>query len=570
MDSPRLKREYWLYGLAFVLALVLRLIRLGAFPLSDVEAVPALQAIQVALGAHPIIGPHPAYVLLTGIFFFAFQSTNFLARIVPALAGSALVFAPILFKQRLKPRTALVLAFFLALDPGLLALSRQAGSGILSVTFLLFAWGSWEHKSARWAGVLAALALFSGPALWAGLLGLGLTWAILQGLEYRAQKDEQPLALDQPSPVADLWKPFLQTFIPTLLLFGTLFFVVPAGLNGIVASLTSYLQGWSQPANVSSRFVFASLLFYQPLTILLAVIMLVRGWACGSRRVIRLSVWLLASLLLAVFYPARQVQGLVWALIPLSALAALELARHFDLRPHERIEVAGVILLTVTILIFAWFDLASLVWTPVPSDPSTLRVWLFFGSLVLLAVSLLLVAVGWSMRTARLGAVWGLTIMLGIFTLGAGLGAGRIRSDYSSEFWAVGSYPVHAGLISASVDQLSEMKTGNVDTLPVTVSGLNSPALLWALRRHPVNVVDAVDISASPSIVITPLADNPKLAAAYRGQDFTWNQQTTWTSNNLNDWLHWIVLRDMPQSYDTILLWARADLFLDTAHPPAP
>jgi len=564
MDSSRLKREYWLYGLAFGLALVLRLVRLGIFPLSDVEAAPALQAIQVALGARPIIGPQSAYVLLTGIFFFAFESTNFLARLVPALAGSALVFAPIFFKQRLKPRTALVLAFFLALDPGLLALSRQAGSGILSAAFLLFAWGLWERKSARWAGMLAALALLSGPALWAGLLGLGLTWAILQGLEHRS------LITDHRSLLTALWKPFLQTFIPTLLLFGTLFLVIPAGLNGLLASLTSYLQGWSQPAGVSSRFVFASLLFYQPLTVLLAVVMLVRGWTCGSRRVIRLSVWLLVSLLLAVFYPARQVQGLVWALIPLSALAALELARHFDLRPHERIEVAGVILLTVIVLIFAWFDLASLVWTPVPSGASTMRVWLFFGSLILLIVSILLVAVGWSIRTARLGAVWGVTIMLGVYMLGAGLAAGRIRSDYSAEFWAVGSYPVHAELISATVDQLSEIKTGSVDTLPVTVSGIHSPALLWALRRHPVNVVDVVDVSASPAIVITPLVDNPKLAAAYRGQDFTWNQQTAWTSNNINDWLRWIVLRDMPQSFDTLLLWARADLFLDTAHPPAP
>ena len=576
MDSPRLKREFWLYGLAFGLALALRLIRLGAFPLTDTEAAPALQALQVVLGARPVIGPHSAYVLLTGIFFFAFESSNFLARFVPALAGSSLVFVPLLFKHRLKPRTALVLAFFLAFDPGLLALSRQAGSGILSVTFLLFSWGLWERKSTRLAGVLAAFALLSGPSLWAGLLGLGLTWAILQGLEYRSQKDEKPQNTES-VPFGDhrllntgSLKSALPSFFITLVLFGTFFFLIPGGLNGMIASLIAYFQGWSLPSGVSGRFIFSSLFFYQPLSILLAVVMLVRGWWVGSRRVIRLSVWLLVALLLAVFYPARQVQDLVWALIPLSALAALELARHFDLRPNERVEVFGVTLLTVIILIFAWFDLAGLVWSPTPEGGTNLRVWLFFGSLFLIVISLLLVAVGWSIRTARLGGVWGVTIMLGIFMLGAGLGAGRIRVDYSSEFWASGSYPVHAELLAATVDQLSEWKTGNVDTLPVTVTGLDSPALLWALRGHEVSVVDTLDASSAPAIVITPLQDSVNLAASYRGQDFTWDQQTTWNNVTLNDWLRWIVLREMPQSYDTILLWARNDLFLDAASQTAP
>ena len=155
MDSPRTSRTGWLYGLAFLLALILRIIQLGLFPLTDAEAAPALQALQIAQGAHPAIGPQTAYVLLTSILFFIFGSFNFLARFVPALTGSLLVFVPFLFQQRLKPRPALVLAFFLAIDPGFFALSRQAGSDILSVAFLLFAWGLWERKSWRAAGAVA-------------------------------------------------------------------------------------------------------------------------------------------------------------------------------------------------------------------------------------------------------------------------------------------------------------------------------------------------------------------------------------------------------------------------------
>jgi hypothetical protein len=303
---------------------------------------------------------------------------------------------------------------------------------------------------------------------------------------------------------------------------------------------------------------------------LFALIGIIRGIQVGSRRVIRLGVWMLAALLLAAFYPGRQVQDLVWMLIPFSALAALELSRHMDLRPSERAEVFGVTALSVVILIFAWSNLASLVWSPTPSGQVNLRVWLFFGSIFLLVVSLLLIAVGWSTRTARLGAVWSVVIALGVFMLGAGMGAGRIRADVTSEFWSESAYPAHADLLSATVDQLSEWETGSATSLPVTVSGVDSPALLWALRRHEVIIVDSLDASTAPALLITPLRNDPTLAAPYRGQDFTWSKKTDWNNGLFDNWLKWAVLRTMPQSFDTILLWARDDLFLDSINHFAP
>lgn len=556
MDSPRFKREFVLYGLAFLLALTLRLVRLGAFPLTDSEAAAALQALDVVRGLREGVGPHSLYVLLTSAFFFSFDSTNFFARLAPALTGSLLVFAPMLFQHRLKPRTSLILAFFLALDPGLLALSRQAGSAIFAVTFLLFAWGCWERGHTKWAGLCAALALLSGPAFWPGLLGLGLTWAILQGMNYRSADSDRP---------SDL-RGFGLAFLAALVLFGTFFFLVPAGLGGIFDGLTEYLRNWTVPSNVPSSHLYLSLLFYQPLTVLFALVGIIRGWMAGSRRVTRLSIWLLVAVLLAVFYPGRQVHDLVWALIPLSALAALELSRHLDVRAGERGEVLGVTALTFIILIFAWLDLASLAWSPAVPGQANLRLGLFVAAILLLAVSLLLVSVGWSIRSARFGAVWGVSIVLVLLTLSAGMGAGHIRAGYSAELWDAGPYPAHADLLAATVDQLSQWGTGSDTDLPVTVLNLKSPALMWALHRHEVTVVGALDASTSPAILITPLQGEPALAAAYRGQDFTWNQVPTW-QGGFDAWLQWLVTRNMPQSIDTILLWGRADLFLDSNTP---
>src|SRR5512147_1735112 len=185
MNSSSIKNEGWLYGLAFLIALGFRFIQLSASPLTDSEATLALQALHIALGKAPLLSPQPGYILLTSILFAVIESTNFMARFVPALVGSALVFAPYFFREKIKPQPALILAFLFAIDPGLVALSRQASGTILAVTFLLFAWGMWLNRRAIPAGIFAGLALLSGPSLWMGLLILGLSQLFLQGTQAR-------------------------------------------------------------------------------------------------------------------------------------------------------------------------------------------------------------------------------------------------------------------------------------------------------------------------------------------------------------------------------------------------
>ena len=380
-----------LYVIVFLLALAVRLIRLGTWTLTDVEAQWALQALGVAQGAHPALGSNPAYVLLTTIvFFFYGGGTNFWARFVPALAGSFIVFVPFLFRERLKPRPSLILAFFLAFDPGLVALSRQAGSSILAVTFVLFAWGFWQRKRPQLAGVFAGLALLSGASLWEGLLGLGLTWAILQALEARRKTESAS------SPVRGEWLSALWYGIGTLLVGGTLFFLSPNGLSAWLSSLPEYLSGWTRSSGISAGMMIFSLIAYQPLAVILAAIAIVRGWINGSRRIMRLSIWALVALLLALFYPFHQVSDLVWMLIPLWSLAALELARVVNVLPEERRQVIGVAGLSIFILFFVWLQFLFITTLPIPSSQASDRIWLLFGSLILLVICVLLVAVGWS------------------------------------------------------------------------------------------------------------------------------------------------------------------------------
>jgi len=571
MNSRYPRTEIIAYLLAFLLALGLRLILLGQLPLTDSEATLALQALKIAQGEPTSLSSPVAYVNLTAVLFFVFGSFNFLARLVPALVGSALVFAPALFRGWLRPRAMIILAFFLAIDPGLVALSRQVGSPILAVTFSAFAVGLWLQKKPRLAGVFAALALLSGPAFWAGLLGVLLAWMISHFLtgspvEAGTQGETEPAPRNTKYSLSITNYQLPISAIITILLASSLFLLVPHGLGAWLTALPDYLRGWVTPSAVPSSRLYIALGVYQLLGLVWAVIAIVRGWLTGSAKIIRLSLWMLVALLLASFYPARQTADLAWTLLPLWTLAALEFSHHLTVSREDRLETAGVIVFTLLLLGFIWMDFIAMYFTPITTAEGQLRLGLLVGALVLLIISVTLVAYGWSERIARVGSAWGVIIILGLYTLGSAWGASGLRNPKAVELWDAGMSIAQADLLTQTANQVSEWATGQADDLPVTIYGVDSPALLWALRHRQVEVVLALDPASAPSLVITPPQQDLQLASAYRGQDFSWRQSPVWESFP-SFTLQWLTLRELPTQSETIILWARNDLFIDARKP---
>jgi len=577
MNSSRLKikNEGWLYWLAFLIALGFRFIQLGASPLSDSEATLALQALHIAQGQSPLLDPQPAYILFTSILFAITESTNFMARFVPALVGSMLVFIPYFFREKLNPRPALILAFLVAFDPGLVALSRQANGTMLAVTFLLFAWGLWINGRAIPAGVFTGLALLSGTSLWAGLLALALTWIFRRGTEARSTSDQSQMPNYQ-SPVSNLQfsntelRPTLLALIATLVFGGTLFFISPNGLSAWLSSLPAYLSGWVSPAVMTPGRMLLTFLAYEPLGIFLATLSILRGFRSKSKRIIRLGLWLGVSLLLAIFY--RQATELVWVIIPLLTLAALELSRSLEVQSEERVEVGVVVTAIMILLIYIWFNISNIAVNPYAQIPAVMPIFgevqnpryvILYGASAILIVCVAMVGFGWSPRIARLGTAWAFTIFLGFYSLATAWGASGLRNLDGVELWTPDPKPLHADLLLASVNDISEFSLGHVDSQPVIIVGIDSPALEWVLRDHQVKVVSVLDPQVAPPLVITLTMDNLNLPSAYRGQDFTWRQTPRWDQIQNADWWSWLVYRQLPRENETVILWARDDLFPD-------
>ena len=580
--SRRFNTETLLFFLAFALAVVLRLMHLGNLPLSDREAALALQAWQAGQGLHPILGPEPGYVALTAALFFLFGSSDVLARLVPVFAGSALVLVPWILRERLPGRSALYLAFIFALEPGLLALSRTAGSVMLAVSLTLLAIALWFTRRPRWGGAFGGLALLSGPALVPGLLGLGLAILMNGGRFWDEAAPPDDDGSPQGSPASNAFKgagepsedspgtaredalAALGVGVGVFVFAGSLLFLLPRGLGAAFSALPAYLRGWVSFPDVPLSRLLIALVVYQAFGIIFALVGLVSGRSTRSRLASGLGFWFLTALVLALVYPSRQVADLAWALIPLWTLAAIGLDRALDFSRENPWETAGLAALTLTLLGFAYLNFDNLALLAVPPQDAGVR-WAFIGgTIVMLGAVIALVALGWSADIAKRGAIWGIVIALGLYTLSAAFGAAGLKAQPTRELWQDSPVVFDADLLSMTLDELSVTSRGAADSLPVTVYGVESPALMWVLRDWSLEQTAAPSLDSSSPLIIGPDQADASFGAAYRGQDFIWRLYPAWDGPKPYEWLRWIANRDMPAGQEKIILWARTDLFPDS------
>lgn len=552
------KYEPLLYGLVLLLALLVRIANLGAIPLSDYEAGWALQSLDSLHSQQVLVGPQPAYVQITTLLFFVFGQGNLIARLFPALLGSLVVIVPLFFRNRLGQIPALILALALAIDPGLVGLSRQIGTPVVALAAGVLAWGLWRWSKPELAGITLGLALMGGESFWLGLAGWGVAMLLARrGGWFRQEDSDETL----PSVSRDRYLRLGIYAGGTLLVVGGLFFLRLRGLNGIVAGFSAFLQGWIKPADVSLFNLLAALPVYQPGAVVFGLIGAVRGWQTRSGIDRFLSVWALAAFILAVIYPAHQVGDLLWVVLPLWALAVREITRYLPGSEIPMLPAIGQAVLTVVILLFSSLQLAALTNNSTPVETQQIHALSIAGALVFLALTTFLIIWGWSSSIAVRGLVWGLSCFLLLYTITMMTGAAALRPEPTAELWDRDARVTQGTLLINSLNDLSQWHTGFTDTLDVVVSGIKSPGLRWALRYYPkTQFVDRLAVGLNPSVVITA-QDQPDLAAAYRGQNLVWSQVPEWSLMLPAEYLPWLVYHTAPVRKTTLFLWVRTDIF---------
>ena len=565
MKREKIAIETGLYGCAFLIGLLIRFYRLGSFPLGDAEASLALQALALSKGDLPLLQSLTGYLASTKLFFSLFEATPFLARLWPALIGSLLIGVPFLYRKILGKGPAVVLAFGFALDGVLISASRQINGEILAVTFLLAGIGFFYNKAYAWSGMSLAMALMSGPAFWEGiivfLLILGVNKFFLQ--EDLPQGD--PI-LTSPELQGPTKRKLIYWLVGTYLVLGTLFFTMPQAVGSAFQNIPEFLGGWSSPSGSSTSLVFIALLAYELFPFVFGLGETVLHFRGSDKTQKIFNVWLLFAILLLIIYPGRQLLGLVWFVIPLWALASRSLFALLNAIKREN-WVVPTLLAGLILVLLAFVSLNLGVLSRVPSDPTddSLRLATIAGVLIVIALVVILVSWGWSIKAAREGLSLALAAYLLIFMFSSSWNAAGLGRHPGVELFVQDGSLVEADLFTKTIADYVEWNENSLPDLELIVAGVPSPSIKWVLRDFPeAQYSTYLPGDSDPEIVVTQDQETLALSSSYSGQNFIWEQTTNWSLILPREWLGWLFFREAPKESNVLVVWVRSDLFPGT------
>lgn len=575
--KPQFRMEDLLYLAALGLALLVRVIVLGRLMLTSQEAGYAWQAYQVSQGAEVGLTNHPAYVLITGAFFYLFSSGEVGARLLPALVGSAVVLFPYLLRSHLGRKAALVAAFGLALDPLLMAYSRQAGSPMMALGFLALSWYFWQKGRTLIAGVFAGLLLLSGLSLVFGLLAVLAGWGLYSLIGgYRI--------------AIPAWRGQLPSFgagvLVALFVFGTLFMFYPEGLSFMMQAIPDYFAGWSDGAGAGQGVpmvqVLLALPVYQPLALLFGLVVLFGKRNFQRPERVFLMCVFLAALVLILVNPGRQVWMLVWALVPLWMLAGTVIG-DFIHSPEERdrILVWSEAVFYLVLLFYWWFNLArmtrlfgyflppeSTIFNFAELDSSSkvylVRLLVTFLIPAVIGLMTLIIHRGWSGNASLQGATWGVGVFLVFYLVTAGFGFTAEPEQVAGELWVQGPSSGYAAELRQAIEDVSIQTTGSRDQLELAYQ-VDSPLVHWLLRNFPnAEYQPVLNPNQLPDVVLNQSFEfevGPQ-GQFYSGQHLVLQLERSWEGNPLPpDFDRWLVYRNTPLVKDWVFLWTRVDVF---------
>lgn len=568
MGEPRrfqLSFETALYLAAFLIALGFRLIHLGDLPMGDREAAWALQALELSRLGQVTGSGSPGYLSLTAILFFLLGESNWLARFLPMLAGSGLVLLPALFKNQLGKAAAVALAFLLAVDPVLVASSRQVDGRMLAALALIAALGFWFKRDALKTGILLGFAVLCGASVWQGAAGFLLAWLIMRVFRFDANRNKESNvgAYDSDQPEANheinlrslaLWG------IGTLLVVGSLFLIQPALLGGVADGLAEFAHGYFDgTAGIPLGLFLVAGLVSNPLGWLLATFETVESLRKHEQTGIFLAVWWVVAILMALINPSRQAVDWVMPALPALALASRYLVRVLQVR-GEKVAFYAYAVLALVLLGSIWLNGIGVIsaWNEAEQNA---RLATLLASVFLLLAATFLVIWGWGLGLTGRGFRVGITGILLLVAFSNAWRAAGLGTLPENELLRLDAYVKDGQLLSTTLSDLSLWKTGGSKALDIGVMGLDSPALRWLLRRYN-SVTFAEGFSTHPpSLLVTPKKSELGLSAPYSGQALTWTTIPVWDQLSTSQWVKWLAFREAPQFKQTIQIWARSDVF---------
>jgi hypothetical protein len=491
--AVRVERAAWA---ALILgALLARIVGLGDPPLDGDESRRALEAWTLWREGRVAYAAGPLLPNLLSILFGLFTAGDGQARLVSAIAGSALVAVPILFRPAFGVIGTWSIGLVTAVCPLFLVLSRTASPAILVVLFTALS-GACTYRfvrdeDPRWllgCAVSVVLGLASDASFVVALAALVLAAAIAEG--DAATRPSWWVSL--PAGV----KPALAVGLGVAIVADTRFLM---NLNGVQAGLIDPLWRWlSDVSRGEGLWAPVYLLLLDGGVVLLALIGLA-DFRRHYRAVRILGAWLLVALTLAMLVRQPDARYLAYPLIPATLLAGLGLERLVCLlRARGTLRTAVVGVAGLVPLITAGFHVNSTL--RAGQDP-----WLSAG--IIVVAGLLLVAiVGVNvLRLDQLPAAAGAFVLLIVALWGVTTTSRLLDARGSGRVQFLGPANLTDEVRIIREEALRWFRADPTRTIPVDAS--LRPVVAWILRDIPtVRYESAASQPGVPRVLAQPPA----------------------------------------------------------------
>ena len=540
-------REHALWLGLFGIATLSRLANLEAAPLNNSEAATSLSALALAHGSAAAT-TNPLFAAMQALLFTLFGAHDWLARLIPALAGIGFCLSPFLLRRNLGASRALWLSAFLVLSPTLWFVSRQAEGASLAWALALSCFCAWKASNTLASGLLMGLLLACGQDAITPLL-----------VVIFARLADRMVALD--------WRRFGPAAAIALVLGSTGLLFRPAGLGDVFNGLAAWWQQLTTPGLFVAGRLLMGLAVYEPLIYITALVGFVllllqrksmRNEAVSFARI-------LVGLMLLLLMQGRQPSNLVPVVIGLAGLASFGAhAITQSVMENAQAKFEGS-LMAVSLVLCLFGGLAVRQYAS-----SGEASWLLL-LLVALVFNLALVAFGNVLGTFGIGlrAVAGaLGVVLLLHTLAAAVQLNHTHPTNAAEAYAVAPAPEELRTLVAAIENKSTRAYGEPNVMAIDMADDAPASLRWALRNQTKLSFKAG--SANSSAAISAETQKPQGEAAFVGNAFPVQQTANLSSVrcipsterlDCSPLARWVAFRQAgtPKT-DVWVFWLRSDV----------
>jgi hypothetical protein len=503
----RFTREAALWCAVAILAALPRLIDLHP-PLANAEATRALLAL-AAIRGDAVSFPNPLFGLQQALSLAILGPSDASARLVSALAGTALCLAPILLRSDLGRGRALLFGALLALSPTLWFVSRQADGAMLAWLLAFGAFCAWRRRLALTCGALLGALLACGsdavvPAIIA---------AIAAAVSAETRSEAAPP------------RPFARFALAAAGAFGiaaTSALLRPSGLGDAFNGYSLWAQSAVAPAELSFGRLVAGFVVYEPLLLFGAI----AGVAALLRRgpIARLElgwmVWLGLGLIGAALIGQRSAAAFTPVVIGCAAFGAFAFDRLLDgLRRHGAWSREGVIAAASTVLLlYAGLGL----WQYAGQGQATWLYPIVIAGLLILAM-IAAGGLGLDYGSGLRGTALAVAASVLLWSLAAGLRLTHIQPENPAEPYRSEAVGSGLSVLVETIRETGRRATGEPDGLGLQVAESAPPALRWALRDQRNARFGSQPTSQegpSPGAALTPEPMQPPTSGSFIGQGY--------------------------------------------------